>query len=136
MAQRDLIWVRISKEAVAKGVRIEHIGNLLASKFRYDFPQLLDAVSVTLITDEKKVLAAKKEAEEVYDERDARIKGMRDQDVDTYYSCTLCQTFAPTMSASSRRTSPLCGAISWLDGKIAFEMSPAGRNQPVEKERP
>ena len=38
VAQRDLIWVRLSKEAVAKGVRIEHIGKLLASKFRMDFP--------------------------------------------------------------------------------------------------
>jgi len=134
VAQRDLIWVRISKEAVAKGVRIEHIGKLLASKFRMDFPQLIDAVSVTLITDREKVLAAKKEAEEVYDERDARIKGMRDQDVDTYYSCTLCQTFAPNHVCVITPERPaLCGAISWLDGKIAFEMSPAGANQPVEK---
>jgi CO dehydrogenase/acetyl-CoA synthase beta subunit len=27
----------------------------------------------------------------------------------------------------------LCGAISWLDGKIAYEISPSGANQPVEK---
>ena len=39
VAQRDIIWVRISKEVVAKGVKIEHIGKLLASKFRMDFPQ-------------------------------------------------------------------------------------------------
>ena len=134
VAQRDLIWVRISKEAVTKGVRIEHIGKLLASKFRMDFPQLLDAVSVTLITDREKVLAAKKEADRIYDERDARIKGMRDQDVDTYYSCTLCQTFAPNHVCVITPERPaLCGAISWLDGKIAYEISPAGANQPVEK---
>jgi acetyl-CoA decarbonylase/synthase, CODH/ACS complex subunit beta len=134
VAQRDLIWVRLSKEAVAKGVKIEHIGKLLASKFRMDFPQLLDAVSVTLITDREKVLAAKKEAELVYDERDARIRGMRDSDVNTYYSCTLCQTFAPNHVCVITPERPaLCGAISWLDGKIAFEMSPAGANQPIEK---
>jgi acetyl-CoA decarbonylase/synthase complex subunit beta len=134
VAQRDLIWVRISKEAVAKGVKIEHIGKLLASKFRMDFPQLLDAVAVTLITDEGKVLAAEREADTVYEERDARIKGMRDGDVDTYYSCTLCQTFAPNHVCVITPERPaLCGAISWLDGKIAFEISPAGANQPVEK---
>jgi CO dehydrogenase/CO-methylating acetyl-CoA synthase complex beta subunit len=134
VAQRDLIWVRLSKEAVAKGVKIEHIGKLLASKFRMDFPQLLDAVSVTLITDKDKVLAAKKEAELVYDERDARIKGMRDGDVNTYYSCTLCQTFAPNHVCVITPERPaLCGAISWLDGKIAYEISPAGANQPIEK---
>ncbi|MCX6696298.1 MAG: acetyl-CoA decarbonylase/synthase complex subunit alpha/beta, partial [Methanoregula sp.] len=134
VAQRDLIWIRISKEAVAKGVKIEHIGKLLAGKFRMDFPQLLDAVAVTLITDKDKVLAGKREAERVYEERDARIKGMRDADVNTYYSCTLCQTFAPNHVCVITPERPaLCGAISWLDGKIAYEISPSGANQPVEK---
>jgi len=134
VAQRDLIWVRLSKEAVAKGVRIEHIGKLLASKFRMDFPQLLDAVAVTLITDSANVIEAKKEAEKVYDERDARIKGMRDSDVNTYYSCTLCQTFAPNhVCVITPERLALCGAISWLDGKIAYEISPSGANQPIEK---
>jgi len=134
VAQRDIIWVRISKEAVAMGVKIMHIGRLLASKFRMDFPQLLDAVAVTLITDKDKVLAAKFEAEKIYDERDARIKGMRDGDVDTYYSCTLCQTFAPNHVCVITPERPaLCGAISWLDGKIAYEISPAGANQPIGK---
>src|SRR5512137_972618 len=134
VAQRDIIWVRISKEVVAKGVKIEHIGKLLASKFRMDFPQLLDAVSVTLITDPAKVAEARKEAEHIYDERDARIKDMRDSDVNTYYSCTLCQTFAPNHVCVITPERPaLCGAISWLDGKIAYEISPSGANQPVEK---
>jgi acetyl-CoA decarbonylase/synthase complex subunit beta/acetyl-CoA synthase len=134
VAQRDIIWVRISKEVVAKGIRIEHIGKLLASKFRMDFPQLLDAVSVTLITDEAKVLAEKKDAEAVYEERDARIRGMRDSDVNTYYSCTLCQTFAPNHVCVITPEHPaLCGAISWLDGKIAYEIAPSGANQPIEK---
>ncbi len=134
VAQRDIIWVRISKEVVAKGVKIEHIGKLLASKFRMDFPQLLDAVSVTLITDEAKVLSAKKDAEKVYEERDSRIRGMRDSDVNTYYSCTLCQTFAPNHVCVITPEHPaLCGAISWLDGKIAYEIAPSGANQPIEK---
>lgn len=135
VAQRDLIWVRLSKEAVKNGVRVEHIGKLLTSKFRIDFPDLLDAVQVTLITDPELVLKVKMEAEAVYDERDARIKGMKDDDVDTYYSCTLCQTFAPDHVCIITPERPgLCGAISWLDGKIAFEISPAGANQPVRKE--
>jgi acetyl-CoA decarbonylase/synthase complex subunit beta/acetyl-CoA synthase len=134
VAQRDLIWVRLSKEVVAKGIKIEHIGKLLASKFRMDFPLLLDAVAVTLITDPEKVLATKKEAEMIYDERDARIKGMRDADINTYYSCTLCQTFAPNHVCVITPERPaLCGAISWLDGKIAYEISPSGANQPIEK---
>jgi CO dehydrogenase/CO-methylating acetyl-CoA synthase complex beta subunit len=134
VAQRNLIWVRMSKEAVAKGLRIEHLGKLLASKFRMDFPQLLDAVQVTLITDAAKVVEKKKDADAVYEERDARVRDMRDQDVETYYSCTLCQTFAPNHVCIITPERPaLCGAISWLDGKIAYEISPAGANQPVER---
>ena len=134
VAQRDIIWVRISKEAVARGVRIEHLGKLLAAKFRIDFPDLLDSVQVTLITDEQKVVAARKDAERIYEERDERIRGMKDTDVDTYYSCTLCQTFAPNHVCIITPERPaLCGAISWLDGRIAYEISPAGANQPVPK---
>jgi acetyl-CoA decarbonylase/synthase complex subunit beta/acetyl-CoA synthase len=136
VAQRDLIWVRISKEVVKKGVKISHIGKLLASKFRTDFPALLDAVSVTLITDPLQVTEARQKAEAVYAERDARIRGLRDSEVDTYYSCTLCQTFAPNHVCVITPERPaLCGAISWLDGRIAYEISPAGANQPVEKGR-
>jgi CO dehydrogenase/CO-methylating acetyl-CoA synthase complex beta subunit len=134
VAQRDLIWVRLSKEAVANGVKIRHLGDLIAAKFRIDFPDLIDAVQVTLITDQARVIAERKAAEEVYTERDRRIQGMKDSDVGTYYSCTLCQTFAPNHVCVITPERPaLCGAISWLDGKIAYEISPAGANQPVEK---
>jgi acetyl-CoA decarbonylase/synthase complex subunit beta len=134
VAQRDLIWVRLSKEAVENGVRIRHLGDLLAAKFRIDFPDLIEAVQVTLITDPDRVLQEKKAAEEIYAERDQRIQGMRDADVDIYYSCTLCQTFAPNhVCVITPERTALCGAISWLDGKIAYEISPAGANQPIEK---
>ena len=134
VAQRDLIWVRISKEAVKNGIKIEHIGKLIATKFRIDFPDLLDAVQVTMVTDLPAVLEGKKGAEAVYEERDRRIQGMKDTDVDLFYSCTLCQTFAPNHVCIITPERPaLCGAISWLDGKIAYEISPSGANQPVEK---
>ena len=134
VAQRDLIWIRLSREAVAKGVKIRDLGTLLAAKFRMDFPDLLDAVQVTLITDEATVRAKREKAEAVYRERDDRIRGMRDTDVDLFYSCTLCQTFAPNHVCIITPERPaLCGAISWLDGKIAYEIAPSGANQPVEK---
>jgi acetyl-CoA decarbonylase/synthase, CODH/ACS complex subunit beta len=134
VAQRDLIWVRISKEAVKNGIKIEHIGKLIATKFRIDFPDLLDAVQVTMVTDLQEVLKGKAEAEAIYEERDRRIQGMKDTDVDLFYSCTLCQTFAPNHVCIITPERPaLCGAISWLDGKIAYEISPSGANQPVDK---
>lgn len=134
VAQRDLIWVRISKDAVAKGVKIADLGTLLASKFRMEFPDHIDAVQVTLVTDEAEVKRLLPKAREVYAERDRRIAGMKDEDVDIFYSCTLCQTFAPNhVCVITPQRPALCGAITWLDAKIAYEISPAGANQPVPR---
>ncbi|WP_342772154.1 MULTISPECIES: acetyl-CoA decarbonylase/synthase complex subunit alpha/beta [unclassified Methanoculleus] len=134
VAQRDLIWVRLSKEAVAKGVKIRDLGTLLAHKFRMEFPDHIDAVQVTLVTDEQKVTEMLVEARETYAARDERIAGMKDEDVGTFYSCTLCQTFAPNHVCVITPERPaLCGAITWLDARIAYEITPAGANQPVEK---
>jgi acetyl-CoA decarbonylase/synthase complex subunit beta len=136
VAQRNLIWVRLSKEAVAKGVKVEHLGKLIAAKFKMDFPELLDAVQVTLVTDGKKVTELMTEAEQVYEARDRRVLGMKDEDVDIYYSCTLCQTFAPNhVCVITPQRPALCGAITWLDGRTAYEISPAGANQPIKKGR-
>ncbi|HVP25422.1 MAG TPA: acetyl-CoA decarbonylase/synthase complex subunit alpha/beta [Methanomicrobiales archaeon] len=134
VAQRNLIWVRLSKEAVAKGVKVEHLGRLIAAKFKMDFPELLDAVQVTLLTDGKKVLEMMEEAGRIYEERDRRVLGMKDDEVDIYYSCTLCQTFAPNhVCVITPQRPALCGAISWLDGRTAYEISPSGANQPIKK---
>ena len=43
VAQRDIIWVRISKEVVAKGVRIEHLDSSWQANSAW-ISHLLDAV--------------------------------------------------------------------------------------------
>jgi len=134
VAQRDLIWVRLSKEAVAKGVRIRDIGTLLAHKLKAEFPDHIDAVQVTLVTDREQVEGMLVEAREIYARRDERISGMKDEDVETFYSCTLCQTFAPNHVCVITPERPaLCGAITWLDARVAHDIAPAGANQPVPK---
>ncbi len=59
---------------------------------------------------------------------------MSDEKVDTYYSCALCQSFAPdhVCIITPERTG-LCGAYNWLDGKAAYEIDPYGVNLPVKK---
>jgi acetyl-CoA synthase len=66
--------------------------------------------------------------------RDERIEGMTDEGTETYYSCTLCQSFAPThVCVISPERTGLCGAYNWLDCKASFEINPTGPNQPVQK---
>jgi len=134
IGQRDIAWIRVSKAAVEKGFSLKHIGVVLHAKFHQDFGSILDKVEVTLYTDKKDVDALTKRARQEYKTRDERVENMTDEAVEIYYSCTLCQSFAPThvCTVSPERTG-LCGAYNWMDCKASFEINPTGPNQPIEK---
>jgi len=134
MGQRDINWVRISKDAAKAGFTLEHIGKLLHAKFHDEYSSIVDKVQVKIYTDEKQVVALRAQAQAVYAERDARLAGMQDEDVETFYSCLLCQSFAPNhVCIVSPERPGLCGAYSWLDCRAAFEITPSGPNQPISK---
>ncbi|MFH1775633.1 MAG: acetyl-CoA decarbonylase/synthase complex subunit alpha/beta [Chloroflexota bacterium] len=134
IGQRDISWIRISKQAVEKGFKLEHIGALLHAKLHQDFGRIFDKLQVKLYTEEDKVLEKVAKAREVYKIRDARIEGMTDETIDTYYSCTLCQSFAPShVCVISPERTGLCGSYNWMDCKASYEINPTGPNQPVEK---
>ncbi len=134
IGQRDIAWVRISKAAIEKGFTLKDIGVVLHAKFHQDFTKIVDKVEVTLYTKQEDVDKVTAQAREEYKTRDARVDNMTDEDVETYYSCTLCQSFAPNhvCTVSPERTG-LCGAYNWMDCKASFEINPTGPNQPIEK---
>ncbi|HBV97138.1 MAG: bifunctional acetyl-CoA decarbonylase/synthase complex subunit alpha/beta [Peptococcaceae bacterium BICA1-7] len=135
VAQRDINWVRISKDAYGKGFRMKDIGKILYAKFKTEFSAIVDRVQITLYTDEQKVLEMRDVARSYYHKRDDRLKELQDEKVDTFYSCTLCQSFAPThVCVVAPERVGLCGAVSWLDAKAAYEINPHGANQPIPKE--
>ena len=134
IGQRDIAWVRISKQAVEKGFKLEDIGKLLHAKLHQDFGRIFDKLQVKLYTDEAKVHEIVEKAREVYRIRDERIEGMTDETTDMYYSCTLCQSFAPShVCVISPERTGLCGSYNWMDCKAANEINPTGPNQPVPK---
>ena len=134
IGQRDISWVRISKAAIEKGFTLKDIGVVLHAKFHQDFKKIVDKVQVTLFTNKEDVDKLTARARDEYHTRDARVDKMTDEDVETFYSCTLCQSFAPNhvCTVSPERTG-LCGAYNWMDCKAAFEINPTGPNQPIEK---
>lgn len=134
VAQRDLCWLRISKDAKAKGFKIKHFGDILIAKFKSEFPAIVDRVEVVLYTDAEQVSKVHEIAKEAYAKRDARMGALVDESVDEFYSCTLCQSFAPNhVCVVSPERVGLCGAVSWLDAKASFEITPTGPNQPIAK---
>jgi len=134
IGQRDIAWLRVSKQAVEKGFNLSHIGTILHAKLHQDFGRIFDKLQVKLYTEEDKVKEVVEKAKGVYATRDARIEGMTDETTDIYYSCTLCQSFAPShVCVISPERTGLCGSYNWMDCKAAFEINPTGPNQPVEK---
>jgi len=133
-AQRDMCWLRISKEAFAKGFRFRHYGELLIAKFKSEFPAIVDRVQVTIISDQAKVEEMLRQARQKYFERDERMRGLTDDKVEEFYTCTLCQSFAPThCCVIAPERVGLCGAVTWLDAKASYEITPTGPNQPIVK---
>ncbi|HAJ95319.1 MAG TPA: CO dehydrogenase/CO-methylating acetyl-CoA synthase complex subunit beta, partial [Actinobacteria bacterium] len=134
MGQRDIIWVRFSKDAVKSGFKIKHIGTILHAKMHSDFGNIMDKIQIKIYTNAGDVAALKEKAKRVFRIRDERLRTLTDESVDTFYSCTLCQSFAPNhVCAVSPERPGLCGAYNWLDCKASYEINPTGPNQPILK---
>jgi len=134
VAQRDTTWIRVSADAVAKGFALADLGMMLYAKLHADFENIVDRVSVRILTREEDVRKEMAFAKAAYAERDARARTLTDDAVEEFYSCTLCQSFAPNhVCIIAPERLGLCGAINWLDGKAGFEITPTGPNQPVRK---
>jgi acetyl-CoA synthase len=134
MGQRDIVWTRVSKSGFDKGIRLRHYGDILHAMFLSNFPAIVDKVAVTLVTDRAEVEKRLAHARNVYSERNRRMASMTDESVDTFYSCLLCQSFAPNhVCVITPERLGLCGAYNWLDGRAAYEIDETGPNQPVKK---
>ena len=131
--QRQYIWVRVSKEAFKAGLRLSHIGAILSEFIKKEFP-IVKKAEVDLITDTKKVKEKIEYAVKKYEKRNAKVAGMKDEEVDTFYSCNLCKSFASKhICIISPNRPALCGAINWFDARAASKIDPEGANQPVPK---
>jgi acetyl-CoA synthase len=134
MGQRSIIWVRISKEAHAKGFKVKDFGEILIAKLHEEFNKIVDRVQVKIFTDKEKIKPWLAKARETYSVRDDKIGNMTDEDVEDYYSCTLCQSYAPDhVCIVTPQRLGLCGAYTWLDCKASYKIDKHGPNEPVQK---
>ena len=134
MGQRNIMWLRIGTAAVEKGFSFKHLGKVLHGKLHQEFGAIVDKIQVKLFTTEEGVKMVADLATAVYTERDLRLGAMTDETEDVFYSCTLCQSFAPShVCVITPERIGMCGAYNWLDGKASFNINPTGPNQPIEK---
>ncbi|MBP7999536.1 MAG: CO dehydrogenase/CO-methylating acetyl-CoA synthase complex subunit beta [Chloroflexi bacterium] len=133
IGQRDIAWIRIAQSAADKGFGLEHFGKILHARFHADFGAIVDKVQVTLYTKPDDIQVQLAKARIAYDRRNKRLADLTDNAVDTFYSCTLCQSFAPNhVCIVSPERLGLCGAYNWLDCKASFSINPTGPNQPIK----
>ena len=134
--QRNQFRIRISNDAYDKGLRMKHFGEVLYNMIMDEFDAVVDKCQVTLVTDpEKATKILKEEAMPAYNARDDRLSSMTDESVDQFYTCILCQSFAPShCCVVTPERLGLCGAVSWLDAKATKELNDAGPCQPISKE--
>lgn len=131
--QRYTNWMRISEKAVEKGFdSFEYLGTILIRLFKAELP-IIEKAQVTLYTSPDTIEEPYEMAMSTYEARDERVRGLHDDDVDMFYGCVLCQSFAPThvCSITPDRTS-LCGSINWFDARAAAKVDPKGPIFAVE----
>jgi len=134
--QRNQVRVRISNAAYEAGLRLKDFAEVLYVMVKNEFDAVVDKCQVTIITD---AAEAGKFRDEIamprYTQRDDRLASMTDESVDRYYTCILCQSFAPAhCCVVTPERLGLCGAVSWLDAKATNELDPNGPCQPIFKE--
>lgn len=132
--QRYDIWLRVSKKSFGKGFNtFEFMGKVLQRLYKSELP-IIEKIQITFLTDPKEVEKEYAEALKVYDARDAKARGLKDEEVDAFYGCTLCQSFAPThCCVITPQRYANCGAISWFDGRAAAKVDPKGPLFTIEK---
>jgi len=132
--QRYDIWIRLGKKSYERGVdSLQVIGRVLQRLFKSELP-IIEKIQITFITDPKKVEEMWVEAKKTYDARDAKARGLKDEEVDSFYGCTLCQSFAPThVCVITPQRYANCGAISWFDGRAAARVDPKGPVFKIER---
>lgn len=133
IGQRDIAWIRISNNAAEKGFKLEHFGKILHARYHSDFGAIVDKVQVTIITEPEMLQQWLAKARAAYDYRNRRLADLTDEKVEEFYSCTLCQSFAPNhVCVISPERLGLCGAYNWLDCKASYNINPTGPNQPIK----
>jgi acetyl-CoA decarbonylase/synthase complex subunit beta len=132
--QRYDIWLRVSKKGFQKGLNsFEHIGKVLQRLFKSELP-IIEKMQVTFVTDPDKIKELYDQALKIYEARDARARGLKDEEVDKFYGCVLCQSFAPShVCVITPQRYSNCGAISWFDGRAAASIDPKGPLFTIER---
>ena len=129
---RSSMWLRVSKAAVQKQSFRKFAQTVRANVM--NCCPLVEKMEIKLIIATPEVgdkeLIQNLLSEHInprWDALDAKYKDISDDDVDTFYGCTACQSFAPNhVCIITPNHTPYCGILSYSGAKVECEIDPTG----------
>jgi len=138
---RDTIWFRLSKESAHRS-SWRTMGQALLAMAKVSFP-LVETAEVQIIIATPEVGGVEL-IKSILDEDirpewrayDAKLGVLDDDDVDTFYGCTLCQTFAPNhVCTITPQRNPYCGIVTYFGARAFCDIDPYGYTFKMPKGR-
>jgi acetyl-CoA synthase len=133
--QRTVVTLSITPKAIAQGLRLRHLGEILYARYHNEYGNILSRVQITIFTEPAQIQITTERAQAIYDQRDRRLGSLTDEAVDTFYTCNLCQSIAGGhLCVISPEHTGVCGAVDWMDARAAISIRPVGPNKAVKRD--
>jgi acetyl-CoA decarbonylase/synthase complex subunit beta len=85
--------LKLTREAQEAGFKLHHLGNLIQTELRNDFPQI-GPIRVSFITDSEEEARLRPGIDAFTADRSKQINETTEEDLDYYYGCTRCRSFS------------------------------------------
>ncbi len=133
--QRTMVTLRIAQKAIDNGLSLRHLGEILHARYHNEYGMILSRVQITIFTEPAQIEAIRARAQAIYEQRDKRLSSLADEDVETFYTCNLCQTIAAGhLCVISPEHPGACGAVDWMDARSAVSIRAVGPNKAIDKD--
>ena len=87
------VVLRMTREAREAGFKLHHLGNLIQTELKNDFPQI-GPMRVSFITDSKEEARLHPDIQTYTKNRSKQINEATEEDLDYFYGCTRCRSFS------------------------------------------
>lgn len=137
---RDTVWMRLHNRIKSKMNSFKYLPQAIMGIFLAQIP-LVEAMESKIIIGTEELGGKglmeeiiETECKPIWDARDAKALEVSDEDTDTFFGCTLCQSFAPNhcCTITPNRT-PFCGVINWDNIRVGIEVDPSGYSYVLPK---
>lgn len=128
---RDMIWLRVSKDIAPRMSFLKMAQAIRASTI--SLCPIVEKVEVKWVIASPEIggrdliIKMLDEIRPKWEALDARTKGLSDEEVDTFYGCTICKMIAPNHACIvTPSLVPYCGILSYFAAKAMYAVDPYG----------